>query len=208
MDPNIPIKKDVDDPIKKKSDNIVTSHVKRVVLDYLKKNGCTRANLEAVAWARRNNQEHVIDYICHAYKEAETRVNQECDSVSLSHINQWLELLNTAELSALCEYEAAAVLNAIVRTEAQPEPDQLDGINMGEVYGFLENALTGQPQKKLGTASEAFLAREIELLIEEANNDHSDNVARRMGKNLYERQEYNYEAEPNKCSLDPLFLDE
>lgn len=32
-----------------------------------------------------------------------------------------------------------------------------------EVYGFLENALTGQPQKKLNSASEAFLSREIEV---------------------------------------------
>lgn len=32
-----------------------------------------------------------------------------------------------------------------------------------EVYGFLENALTGQPQKKLNAASEAFLSREIEV---------------------------------------------
>lgn len=71
--------------------------------------------------------------MCHAYKDAEERVNQECDSVSLSNINQWLELLNKAELSKLCEYEAAAVMNSIVHTETQPEPDQLDGIDMRQV---------------------------------------------------------------------------
>lgn len=48
----------------------------------------------------------------------------------------------------------------------------------------------------------------LQLLIEEANNDHSDNVVRSMGQKLNDRQEYNYEAEPNKYSLDPLFLDE
>lgn len=48
----------------------------------------------------------------------------------------------------------------------------------------------------------------LQLLIEEANNDHSDNVARSMGQKLCNRQEYNYEAEPDKCSWDPLFLDE
>ncbi|EDW69461.2 uncharacterized protein [Drosophila virilis] len=208
MDPNKPIKTDEDDSSKNKPDCIVTKHAKRAVLEYLKQHGCTRANLETSAWARRNNQENVIDYICRAYKDAETRVNQECDSVSLSHINQWLQLLKSAELSTLCEYEAAAVVNALVLNEAQPEPAQLGGVNMGEVYGFVENALTGHPQKKLSAASEAFLSREIELLIDEANNDHSDNVARRMGQSLFDRQEYNYEAEPHKCSLDPLFLDE
>ncbi|XP_002007561.3 uncharacterized protein LOC6581839 isoform X1 [Drosophila mojavensis] len=208
MDQNIPIKTDIDDSIKKKSNNIVPNYLKRIVFDYLQKHGCTHDNLVAVARARRKNQERAIEYICNACKDAEVRVNHECDSVSLSHINQWLEVLNNAELSKLCEYEAAAVMNSIVRTEVQPKPAQLGGIDMSEVYGFLENALTGQIQKGLGEASEAFLAREIELLIEEANNDHSDNVVRSMGQKLNDRQEYNYEAEPNKCSLDPLFLDE
>ncbi|TDG50383.1 hypothetical protein AWZ03_003288 [Drosophila navojoa] len=208
MDQNIPIKTDSDDLIKNKSDIMIPNYLKRLVLEYLQKHGCTHANLETVVRSRRKNQEKAIKYICQAYKDAEVRGNQECESVCLRHINQWLELLNNAELSNLCEYEAAAVINSIVRTEVQPKPEQLGGIDLSEVYGFLENALTGQAQKRLSDASEAFLAREIELLIEEANNDHSDKVVRSMGEKLYERNEYNYEAEPNKCSLDPLFLDE
>jgi len=36
-------------------------------------------------------------------------------------------------------------------------------IYFSEIYGFLENALTGQPQKKLSKESEAFFSHEIEV---------------------------------------------
>ncbi|KAL7733440.1 hypothetical protein ACLKA6_004921 [Drosophila palustris] len=179
-----------------------------IVLDYLKENGCTRTNLEVTARTRRQNSQEIIDFFCSSYEKAQESVNEDRASLSLSNINQWLELMKVSKLSTLCEFEAAAVLNAIVRNEPQPEPEQLAGVNMSEIYGFLENALTGQPQKQLSAASEAFFSREIELLIAEANTDDSDDVARDMGQNFYSRQEYNYEAEPHKCSLDPLFIDD
>ncbi|KAH8302336.1 hypothetical protein KR044_005240 [Drosophila immigrans] len=209
---------------KTKSD--LSVHTKKTVLEFLKQNGCTRENLETVARARRHDTQKIIgrhkncicfsinlfkfatDFICQSYENAEQAVNQECDSVSLNNINQWLELMKKTELSTLCEYEAAAVLNAIRTNEPQPEPEQLNGINIRQAYAFLENALTGQPQKKLSEATETFLSREIELLIAEANTEESDKLARDMGQSLCDRQEYNYAAEPHRCSLDPLFLND
>ncbi|KAH8415648.1 hypothetical protein KR222_007387 [Zaprionus bogoriensis] len=208
MDDKIGIKTDDNAAKKKNGTPNVSTHMKRVVLDYLKQHGCTHASLEATAHARRHNSQQIIDFICQSYANAVEHVNRECDCVSLSNINQWLQLLQSAELATRCEYEAAAVVNAIVRNEPQPEPAELGGINMGQVYVFLEHALTGQPQQKLSAASEAFLFREIELLIADANSEHSDDLARRMGQNLYDRQEYDYAAAPHKLSLDPLLLDE
>lgn len=63
MDQNIPIKTDIDDSIKKKSNNIVPNYLKRIVFDYLQKHGCTHDNLVAVARARRKNQERAIGKI-------------------------------------------------------------------------------------------------------------------------------------------------
>ncbi|KAH8408307.1 hypothetical protein KR215_002003 [Drosophila sulfurigaster] len=191
---------------KKKSD--ISAYTKRTVLEFLQQNGCTHANLETVARARRGNTQKIIDFFCQSYANAEQAVNQDCNSVSLNNINHWLELLNKSELSNICEYESAAVLNAIRRNEPQPEPEQLEGIDMRQAYTFLENALTGQPQKKLSEATEKFMAREIELLIAEANTEESDSLARDIGQQLSTRQDYNYEAEPHRCSLDPLFLND
>ncbi|XP_060652028.1 uncharacterized protein LOC132788563 [Drosophila nasuta] len=194
------------DAAKKKSD--ISTYTKKTVLEFLQQNGCTHANLETVARARRGNTQKIIDFFCQSYANAEQDVNQDCNSVSLNNINHWLELLNKSELSNICEYESAAVLNAIRRNEPQPEPEQLEGIDMSEAYTFLENALTGQPQKKLSEATEKFMAREIELLIAEANTEESDSLARDIGQQLSTRQDYNYEAEPHRCSLDPLFLND
>jgi len=71
------------------------------------------------------------DFFCRSSENAEKNVNQdELMSTCLRHINQWLELLKSGELSTLCEYEAAAVMNAIVRNEPQPDPAELDGVNL------------------------------------------------------------------------------
>lgn len=70
------------------------------------------------------------DLFCHSSEAAEAHVNQECDSVSLSNINHWLELLKTADLSTRCEYETAAAVNAIVCHEPQPDPSERNGIDM------------------------------------------------------------------------------
>lgn len=43
-----------------KPGTILTKHVKRVVLDYLKENGCTRSNLETTAHARRHSPQQII----------------------------------------------------------------------------------------------------------------------------------------------------
>lgn len=43
-----------------KPGTILTNYVKRVVLDYLKENGCTRANLETTAHARRHSSQQII----------------------------------------------------------------------------------------------------------------------------------------------------
>lgn len=193
----------------KEPDIPLSAHTKRVVLDYLKENGCTHANLQTTANQRRQSTKEIIDFFCRSSENAEKNVNQdELMSTSLRHINQWLELLKSGKLSTLCEYEAAAVMNAIVRNEPQPDPAELGGVNLSEVYSFMERALTGQPQKELSKASEAFLSHEIKLLIDDANSDESDNVVLRMDQNLRNRQVYNYEAEPHRCSLDPLFLEE
>jgi len=70
------------------------------------------------------------DFICDSYENAEKSVNEDRNSVSLSNINEWLKLMKMSELSTLCEFEAAAVVNAIRRNEPQPEPEQLAGVNM------------------------------------------------------------------------------
>ncbi|EDV96082.1 GH15407 [Drosophila grimshawi] len=208
MNAEINIKSDDEETlIKNKSDGIIKAHTKRSVLEYLKKNGCTHSNLEATARRKRDKQA-VIDFICRSSEEAELLVNQQCESDSLNNINQWLQMLQRTKASTLCEYEAAAVMNAIVRNETQPKPEQLGGINLTQAYGFLENALIGQPQKKLSAASKAFLCREIELLIAEANNDRSDDESRQMGADLYDRQfKYSSEGALYNFSLNPLFLD-
>ncbi|KAH8369982.1 hypothetical protein KR093_001764 [Drosophila rubida] len=222
MAAQINIKSDGDVSAKKKD---LSMHTKKTVLEFLKENGCTCDNLETVARARRHDTQKIIDFICQSYENAEQAVNQDCDSVSFNNINQWLELVKNSDLSTICQYEAAAVLNAIRHNEPQSEPEQLGGINMRQAYTFLENALTGQPQKKLDEATEAFVSREIEvsklinlnwiyviitanlqLLIADANTEQSDNLARIMRQCLFDRQEYDYEAEPHRCSLDPLFL--
>ncbi|KAH8380590.1 hypothetical protein KR009_011585, partial [Drosophila setifemur] len=167
----------------------------------------------------------IPDYVSNICDRAQESVEQECDSVSLNNITQWLELMKNAGLSHLCEFEAAAIVNSIVQNESQPPPENLEGINLKEAYKFLDKALMGQPQKELGEATQAFLSREIEvkptcrfqieilickppqLLIAEANTDESDDVARSMGQSLYHQEVYDYMAHPEKCSRDPLFLD-
>jgi len=53
-----------------------------------------------------------------------------CDSVSLNNITQWLELMKGAQLSDLCEFEAAAAVNSIIQNERKPDPKDLDGIDL------------------------------------------------------------------------------
>jgi len=53
-----------------------------------------------------------------------------CDSVSLNNITQWLELMKSAQLSDLCEFEAAAAVNSIIQNERKPDPKDLDGIDL------------------------------------------------------------------------------
>lgn len=60
MDSEIKIKISNDQADDKKLDANLTPHVKRVVLDYLKKHGCTRENLETTAHARRHSSQLII----------------------------------------------------------------------------------------------------------------------------------------------------
>ncbi|EDW73185.1 uncharacterized protein Dwil_GK17415 [Drosophila willistoni] len=212
-EPNRIIKTDLpdceekDEPVSKDSE-VLTKHIKRRVLTQLEKFGTTPHTLKIAAAHRRgDNTNSIIDYIISSANKAEECVDQECNSVSLNNINQWLELMKNMELTQFCEHEAGVVMNAIVRNEPQSKPEELNGINMTEVYKFLENALIGQPQKALSEPSQSFLFREIALLIAEANSDQSDVEARKMGQNLYNCQDYNYVDQPHKASLDPLFLD-
>ncbi|XP_016966196.1 uncharacterized protein LOC108035202 [Drosophila biarmipes] len=149
----------------------------------------------------------VFQYMATTIERGEEMVKN-CDSVSLNNITQWLELMKTAQLSDLCEFEAAAAVNSIIHNERKPAPKELDGIDLNEAYKFVENALMGQPQKKLSDVTKAFLCKEFELLIEEANTDESDDMARSMGQRLYNHQILDYMEQPHRCSLDPLFLDE
>ncbi|EDW93983.1 uncharacterized protein LOC6533561 [Drosophila yakuba] len=163
--------------------------------------------LEASKHRNRNYSTAVLEYVATTIGRSEEMVKN-CDSVSLSNITQWLELMKSSKLSELCEFEAAAAVNSIIQNETKPSPEELSGIDLNEAYKFLENALMGQPQKKLSDGTKAFLSKEIELLIEEANTDESDNVARSMGQRLYNHQSLDYMEQRQKCSLDPLFLDE
>ncbi|ALC43264.1 CG6685 [Drosophila busckii] len=191
----------------KKADT-VSIHTKRTVLAYLKEHGCTSATLEATARARRQDPKEVIDYVCRSYEQAEQRVNEECETDSFVSIIQWLQLMKKAKLPERCHYEQAYALNAIVHHEAHPEPAELGGINMREAYSFLENALTGHPQKKLDAATSRFLLHEFELLIDEANNEESEDEARKMAEKLIDREHYDYAERPDKASFDPFLLDD
>ncbi|XP_017028045.1 uncharacterized protein [Drosophila kikkawai] len=182
--------------------------LKRRLERFLYKKGYSQENLLAASKIRdQDHSREVFAYVSSMYDWASEGVAN-CDSVSLNNITQWLELMRTADLSNRCEFEAAAVVNSIVMNEIKPLPEKLNGIDLNEAYTFLENALLGHPQKKLTEATKAFISKEIELLIAEANTDESDDVARSMGQSLYHEQEYDYVAQPNKASLDPLFLDE
>ncbi|XP_022217634.2 uncharacterized protein LOC111070900 [Drosophila obscura] len=185
----------------------LTKPTKQRVLNYLEKKGFSRENLKR-ATENGKNCEAIIEYMVSSCENAEAKVEHECDSVSLNNINQWLELMKATQLSGRCEYEAAAVLNSILRNERRPSAANMNGIDLTGAYKFLSNALMGQPQEKMSDTTKAFLSREIELLIAEANTDESDEAARDMGQRLYNCKEYNYQAQPQKCSLDPLFQDE
>ncbi|XP_017081042.1 uncharacterized protein LOC108114523 [Drosophila eugracilis] len=163
--------------------------------------------LEASKYNNQNYTNEVFHYVTDAIAKGEEMVKNR-DSVSLNNITQWLELMNSAQLSDFCEFEAAATVNSIIQNETKPSPKELHGIDLNEAYKFVENALMGQPQKKLSDTTKAFLCREIELLIADANTDESDDVARSMGQCLCNHQILDYMEQPNKCSLDPLFLDE
>ncbi|XP_016971732.1 uncharacterized protein LOC108039297 [Drosophila rhopaloa] len=182
--------------------------VKLKIQRYLNREGYSQQNLvEASKYNKQNYTNAAFHYVSTSIKRGQEMVKN-CDSVSLNNITQWLELMKNAELSDLCEFEAAAVVNFIIQNEEKPSPDEINGIDLSEAYKFLENALMGQPQKKMGDATKAFLSKEIELLIQEANTDKSDDVARSMGQCLYNHQVVDYMEHPQKCSLDPLFLDE
>ncbi|XP_016997864.2 uncharacterized protein [Drosophila takahashii] len=163
--------------------------------------------LEASKYHDQNYTGALFQYISTTMARGEEMVKN-CDSVSLNNMTQWLELMKSAQLSDLCEFEAAAAVNSIIQNEKKPSPRELNGIDLNEAYKFLENALMGQPQKKLSDATKSFLSKEIELLIEEANTEESDDIARSMGQRLYDHQILDYTEQPHKCSLDPLFLDE
>ncbi|XP_032574393.1 uncharacterized protein LOC6605125 [Drosophila sechellia] len=163
--------------------------------------------LEVAKQQNRNYSNGVLQYVATMIDRGEEMVKN-YDSVSLNNINQWLELMKSSQLAELCEFEAAAAVNSIIQNETKPSPEELNGIDLNEAYKFLENALMGQPQRKLRDATKEFLTKEIELLIEEANTDESDDVARSMGQRLYDHQFLDYMEQRQKCSLDPLFLDE
>ncbi|EDV51277.1 uncharacterized protein LOC6546085 [Drosophila erecta] len=163
--------------------------------------------LEASTHQNRNYSNAVLQYVATTIGRSEEMVKN-CDSVSLNNITQWLELMKSSQLSELCEFEAAAAVNYIIQNETKPSPEELSGIDLNEAYKFVENALMGQPQKTMSDATKAFLSKEIELLIEMANTDESDDVARSMGQRLYDHKSLDYMEQRQKCSLDPLFLDE
>ncbi|KAH8242485.1 hypothetical protein KR032_007729, partial [Drosophila birchii] len=201
---------ETDKPVEKNSPNtgILERGVKQRLERFLSRHGFSQENLLAAAKFRdKDHSKEVLAYVSSMYDWASKRVAA-CDSISLKNITQWLELMGNADLSNRCEFEAAAVVNSIVMNEQKPPPEELNGIDLNEAYMFLENALLGRPQKQLTEATKAFMSREIELLIAEANTDQSDDMARSMGQCLYHDQEYDYLAQPNKASLDPLFLDE
>lgn len=60
MEPKLSVKTELDTSEIKKSDTNLSAHTKRIVLDYLKENGCTRLNLEITARSRRQNSEQII----------------------------------------------------------------------------------------------------------------------------------------------------
>jgi len=48
------------------TDTPLSTHTKRVVLDYLKENGCTHTNLQITAGKRRQNTQEIIGKcFCH-----------------------------------------------------------------------------------------------------------------------------------------------
>ncbi|KAI8040323.1 uncharacterized protein LOC128258809 [Drosophila gunungcola] len=182
--------------------------VKLKVQRHLNKHGYSQKNLvEASKYGKQNHTNAAFHYVSTTIKRGQEMVRN-CDSVSLNNISQWLELMKKAQLTELCEFEAAAAVNFIIHNEEKPFPDELNGIDLNEAYKFLENALMGQPQRKLSEPTKAFLSKEIELLIQEANTDESDDMARSMGQCLFNHQIVDYMEQPHKCSLDPLFLDE
>ncbi|XP_002025407.2 uncharacterized protein LOC6600242 isoform X1 [Drosophila persimilis] len=191
----------------KKRKSTLTNPTKQRVLKFLEKKGFSPENLK-MATENVKNAEAIIEYMANSCEDAEAKVKHECESLSFNNINQWLELMKTTQLSGRCEYEAAAVVNSILRNERLPSEEDMNGIDLTAAYKFLSNALMGKPQEKMSDTTKAFLSREVEQLIAEANTDESDEAARDMGRRLGHGIEYDYQAQPHKCSLDPLFQDE
>ncbi|KAH8305208.1 hypothetical protein KR018_003029, partial [Drosophila ironensis] len=206
----------------------ITREVKMRILRYLRRNGYSQENLRKACQFRNVDYSDLVfckfkklvqymyifqsisitAYIGHVCESAEESLRQDCNSVTLNHVTQWLELMKEADLPELCEFEAATVLNSIVRNEKQPRPADINGVDLKQAYKFLENGLMGQPQNVLDEATKGFLSREIELLIEEVNTDELDKVVCSLGNKIYHRQEYDYVEHPEKCSRDPFFLDD
>lgn len=176
---------------------------KHMLLEHMKNYGCDVENLLAAIRNFKVPKEELLKQLNSSVKEAENYVYQECDSLSFQNINLWLEYLKKINVPEHCHYEAGVVLNAIANNENQPNPGEINGIDLKAVYAFLSNASFGLPQAQLDPTSSTFLIEEIENLINEANTEEGDKDICKLIEDLETQLSTTNPGDPTS-SLNPL----
>uniref|UniRef100_A0A034WEG5 Uncharacterized protein n=1 Tax=Bactrocera dorsalis TaxID=27457 RepID=A0A034WEG5_BACDO len=184
----------------------VYGYMKKKVLNHLMENGCSSKSVDEVIAASKFNKNSVLEYMNQRIQMAQKNVHEECDSLSFSNIESWLNVFKEWNLPELCLYEPALVINAIANNEEFPEPKDLDGVDLKSVYKFLGNALMGLPQPNLDAKSAEFLANEFEILVGEANTEVGNSETGRINQKLESYKELPFSAQNEKSSIDPLCL--
>ncbi|XP_018788914.1 PREDICTED: uncharacterized protein LOC108968968 [Bactrocera latifrons] len=184
----------------------VYGYMKKKVLNHLLENGCSSHSVDEVIAASKFNKNSVLEYMNQRIQMAQENVHEECDSLSFSNIESWLQVFKKWNLPELCLYEPALVINAIANNEDLPEPKELDGVDLKSVYKFLGNALMGLPQPNLDAKSAEFLAKEFEILVGEANTEVGDSETGRINQKLETYKELPFCTQREKSSIDPLCL--
>uniref|UniRef100_W8BT02 Uncharacterized protein n=3 Tax=Ceratitis capitata TaxID=7213 RepID=W8BT02_CERCA len=184
----------------------VYGYMKKKILNHLEENGCSKKEVEKVIESSKFNKDAVLEYMNQRIQMAQMNVHEECQSLSFTNIESWLELFKKWRLQDFCLYEQAMVINSIANNEDLPPPEELEGVDLKSVYRFIGNALLGLPQPKLDARSAEFLANEFELLVGEANTEAGDKDTLRIREQLKTHTELPGFVQIDKCSTDPLGL--